>query len=74
MDVGEKHEAEMSSLPNEQRFDRLCELNVHEQVVNVCQTTVVKDAWARGQDLTVHGVVYSLEDGLLRDLGVSANG
>ena len=57
----------------ERRFDRLCELNVVEQVVNVCQTTVVEDAWARRQDLTVHGLVYGLEDGLLRDLGVSVS-
>ena len=44
-----------------------------EQVVNVCQTTVVEDAWARGQELTVHGVIYGLQDGLLRDLGVSVS-
>jgi carbonic anhydrase len=50
---------------------RLCELNVVEQVANVCQTTIVEDAWARGDDLTVHGVVYGLDDGLLRDLDVS---
>jgi carbonic anhydrase len=49
----------------------MCELNVIEQVTNVCQTTIVEDAWARGQELTVHGVIYSLDDGLLRDLGVS---
>ena len=70
-DVAEKHGAELAALAEERRFDRLCELNVVEQVVNVCHTTVVEDAWARGQDLTVHGVVYGLEDGLLRDLGVS---
>ena len=51
----------------------MCELNVVEQVVNVCQTTIVEDAWARGQELTVHGLVYRLEDGLLRDLGVSVS-
>ncbi len=73
MDVGEKHVAELASLPDEQRFDRLCELNVVEQVVNVCQTTVVEDAWARGQNVTVHGLVYGLEDGLIRDLGVSVS-
>ena len=49
--------------------NRLCELNVLEQAANVCATTVVQDAWARGQPLTVHGWVYGLEDGLLRDLG-----
>jgi carbonic anhydrase len=70
-DVAEKHVTELAALPEERRFDRLCELNVVEQVVNVCHTTIVEDAWARSQDLTVHGVVYGLEDGLLRDLGVS---
>jgi carbonic anhydrase len=74
MDVAEKHAAELASQPVESRLDRLCELNVVEQVVNVCQTTVVEDAWARGQELTVHGVVYGLHDGLLRDLGVSTGG
>ena len=72
-DVAEKHVAELDSLADQRRFDRLCELNVVEQVTNVCQTTVVEDAWGRGQDLTVHGLVYSLEDGLLRDLGVSTD-
>jgi carbonic anhydrase len=71
MDVAEKHEAELMRLPEERRLDRLCELNVVEQVANVCQTTIAEDAWARGQELTVHGLVYGLEDGLLRDLGVS---
>ena len=73
MDVNEKHAAELAELPETQRFDRLCELNVVEQVANVCQTTVVEDVWARGQELTVHGVIYGLEDGLLRNLAVSAS-
>jgi carbonic anhydrase len=51
------------------RLDRLCELNVLEQVVNVTRTTVVQDAWARGQKLSIHGWVYGLHDGLLRDIG-----
>jgi carbonic anhydrase len=72
-DVAEKHEPALASLPEEQRVDRLCELNVVEQVVNVCQTTIVEDAWNRGQALTVHGLVYGLQDGLLRDLDVSAS-
>jgi carbonic anhydrase len=72
-DVAEKHAAELASLPEERRFDRLCELNVVEQVLNTCQTTIVEDAWARGQEVTVHGLVYGLEDGLLRDLGVSVD-
>ena len=50
---------------------RLCELNVVEQVVNICQTTIVQDAWDRGQKLAVHGLVYSLFDGRLRDLGIT---
>jgi len=73
MDVGEKHADEIASLSEERRLDRLCELNVVEQVMNVCQTTIVEDVWARGQKLTVHGLVYGLRDGLLRDLGVSAS-
>ena len=72
-DVADKHADELASLPEERRLDRLCELNVAEQVVNVCRTTIVEDAWAREQPLTVHGVVYGLEDGLLRDLRVSAS-
>jgi carbonic anhydrase len=72
-DVAEMHTGELAQLADDERrrFDRLCELNVAEQVANVCQTTIIEDAWARGQDLTVHGLVYGLEDGLLRDLGVS---
>ena len=68
-DVHSKHGAQVagvSDLP--QRIDRLCELNVIEQVANVCQTTVVQDAWDRGQELAVHGWVYGLKDGLVRDL------
>ena len=71
MDVEEKHADEIASLPEGSRLDRLCELNVVEQVANVCQTTIVEDAWSRGQPVTVHGLVYGLHDGLLRDLGVS---
>lgn len=52
----------------------LCELNVMEQVANACETTVVRDAWSRGQPLTVHGLIYGLEDGLLRDLEVACSG
>ncbi|HYC38077.1 MAG TPA: carbonate dehydratase [Usitatibacter sp.] len=53
------------------RIDRLCELNVIEQVAHVCQTTIVRDAWDRGQELAVHGWVYGLADGLVRDLGTT---
>ena len=52
---------------------RLAELNVIDQVANVCRTTIVIDAWRRGQSLSVHGVIYGLEDGLLRDVGLSVN-
>ncbi len=57
-----------------QSEERLCELNVIEQVANVCQTTIVQDAWARGQELHVHGWIYGLKDGLLRDLGTTVAG
>src|SRR5918995_554954 len=68
-DVALKHAALLDDVELESlRHARLCELNVIEQVVNVCQTTVLQDAWARGQSVTVHGWVYSLQDGLLRDL------
>jgi len=60
-------------LPSKARQDRLCELNVIEQVANVCQTTVVQDAWDSGQALTVHGWVYGLKDGLLRNLGITVD-
>jgi len=51
--------------------DRLCELNVIEQVVNVCETSILRDAWERGQDVSVHGWIYGIADGLLRDLGMT---
>ena len=57
-----------------QRVNRLCELNVIEQVSNVCRTSIVIDAWARGQPLTVHGWIYGIHDGLLRDLKVTTDG
>ena len=72
-DVHAKHDhrvAAVDELPR--RVDRLCELNVIEQVVNVCQTTIVRDAWDRGQRLAVHGWVYGLTDGLVRDLRTTA--
>ena len=52
-------------------YDRLCELNVIESVANVCQTTIVQDAWSRGQELTIHGWVYGVHDGLIRDLDMT---
>ena len=71
-DVHQKHERYLGEvLPEKDRFDRLCELNVIEQVVNLCQTTIVQDAWDRGQPLVVHGWIYGLQDGLLNELGMS---
>ena len=73
-DVHQKHERYLGDvLPSKERADRLCELNVIEQVVNTAQTTIVQDAWERGQPLTIHGWVYGLQDGLLRDLGMSVS-
>src|SRR5262245_44286768 len=69
-DVRSRNLSQMELLQtDEQRHNCLCELNVIEQVVNVSQTTIVRDAWARGQQLAVHGWVYDIRDGLLRDLG-----
>jgi carbonic anhydrase len=73
-DVQMKHAWQLNPLAPEARLARLCELNVIEQVLNVTQTTVVRGAWGQGQELTVHGWVYSLQDGLLRDLNVGASG
>src|SRR3954469_4905197 len=67
-DVNQKHAAELNRLTPEAREDRLCELNVLEQAIHVCETTIVQDAWERGQGLTVHAVIYRLDDGILRDL------
>ena len=73
-DVHGKHQAQIGQLESEtQRHDRLCELNVIEQTLNVSQTTVVREAWARGQSVTVHGWIYDLSDGLLRDLAMCAS-
>ncbi|WP_153146919.1 carbonate dehydratase [Dechloromonas sp. H13] len=69
--VHNKHLAQVDNLPVEQRHGRLCELNVLEQVVSLCNTPVVKDAWARGQKLTIHGWIYGLKDGLMHDLGIT---
>lgn len=69
-DVYSKYEHLFHALDGEQRLNRLCELNVIEQVHNVCQTTIVQQAWQRGQPLSVHGWIYSMDDGLLKDLNV----
>ncbi len=67
-DVRQKHQARLADVPEARRADKLCELNVVEQVSNVCDTSFVREAWARGQQLSVHGWVYGLQDGHLRDL------
>ncbi len=74
-DVRQKHESLVASAGTDtEAANRLCELNVIEQVANVCQTTIALDAWDRGQELTVHGWIYGLKDGLLRDLKVIVAG
>ena len=71
-DVKHKHRAIIEAIDSEEiRHDRLCELNALEQMINVCETTVVREAWARGQKLAVHAWVYSLRDGRVHDLGLS---
>ena len=71
-DVNRKHASELNGMSAEAREDRLCELNVLEQAINVCQTTIVQDAWRRAQKLIVHGWIYDVADGLLRDLRCTA--
>jgi len=74
-DVRQKHEESLAKTGDDaEAAQRLCELNVIEQVANVCQTTIALDAWERGQELTVHGWIYGLQDGLLRDLNVTVGG
>ena len=71
-DVAIKHRTLLDRLKDPAlRHARLCELNVIEQVINVCQTTVIRDAWDRGQSVCVHGLVYGLHDGLLRDFALA---
>ena len=70
-DVQRFHQSELNKLQSEkEKVDRLCELNVIEQVINVCQTTIVQEAWKLKQDLAVHGWIYSIEDGILKDLNI----
>ncbi|MCB1758629.1 MAG: carbonate dehydratase [Gammaproteobacteria bacterium] len=72
-DVKAKHQALLERVPVQHRHDRLCELNVLEQVAHLCHTMVVQDAWARGQALTVHGWIYGLGDGLMHDIGLTVS-
>jgi carbonic anhydrase len=67
-DVEDKHVAKLRALPDALQRDRLCELNVIEQVAHACETTIVRDAWERNQPLSVHGFIYGIQDGLLHDL------
>jgi len=71
-DIIERHGTFLSTVESQQKKEEiLCELNVIEQVINVCHTNIVQDAWYRGQKVSVHGVIYGLKDGLLKDLGVN---
>ena len=71
-DVADRHAARFTrGMTDGGKVDRLCELNVLEQAANVCRTTIVQDAWRRGQPLQVHGWIYRLQNGLIRDLGMS---
>ena len=73
-DVMHVHDKELARIEDEsRRVDRLCELNVIEQVVNVSRTTIVQNAWQRDQELVVHGWIYGLHNGLLRDLGITVD-
>ena len=73
-DVRDRHRQSLEAMPEEKRLDALVALNVVEQVVNVCQSTVLQDAWSRGQVIKVHGWVYGVHDGLLQDLRISVSG
>jgi carbonic anhydrase len=72
-DVAQKHGTLLEAIPQDRRDDALCELNAIEQAENVCLTTVIRDAWARGQKLAVHGWVYSLADGVVREVGMDVD-
>ena len=72
-DVAERHVAFLATLPESEIEDRLCELNVLEQVQHVARTTIVQDAWQRQQPLTLHGWCYGLADGIVNDLGIEAD-
>jgi len=71
-DIASLYDDVLRALPDkETRVDKLCELNVIEQVINTCETTIVQDAWNRGQELAVHGLIYNLSDGILHDLDIT---
>ena len=74
-DTASIHEDVLASIADDKaRLDKLCELNVMEQVINTCETTIVQDGWNRGQELSVHGFIYDIADGVLRDLGITVEG
>ncbi|MCB0287043.1 MAG: carbonate dehydratase [Calditrichia bacterium] len=74
-DVYRQHQSKVDALPGEQeKVDLLCELNVREQVINVCHTTILQNAWKSGQNVSVHGWIYRIDDGLLKDLSIFVNG
>ena len=74
-DVARAHEAKLEAMPDlDARVDKLCELNVIDQVQNVARTTIVQDAWRRGHAVQLHGWVYGLKDGLISDLGIQVSG
>jgi len=72
-DIYRLYEKEFEGLDDQERLNLLCELNVVEQVANVCHTTFVQSAWKRGQELSVHGFIFSIENGVLQDLGVNVS-
>lgn len=73
-DIYLRNKADMDALPSDkEQIDKLCEMNVLHQVRNVCRTTILQDAWAQGHDLTVHGIVYDVADGLVKDLDISVS-
>jgi carbonic anhydrase len=73
VDVRDRHRPILDGMPTDKRFDALVELNVIEQVVNVCMSTAMTDAWAKGQKITVHGWAYGVNDGLLHDLHMTVD-
>ena len=68
------NEGEFKGLAHSAKVDLLCELNVIEQVKNICNTTIVKKAWKQGMELNIHGWIYNIENGILKDLGESSDG
>ena len=72
-DVYQRYSPSLENLPEDEKLARLCELNVLQQVSNTCHTNLVQRAWLRGQDLTIHGWIYGIEDGILKDLNISCS-